>query len=675
MRHRSKKWVKIASRGEFDMEARAYINGKRYTEISAPLIDRSVITEPLSVGNCATATLQLSVLTDDYIPPGSKIEIRAKIYNQKLKSEWMSFGTFYIDNRDTSYDGLVSLTCYDAMKKADQPYVADDNYNTVDWPKAMRDVVLDIVQRIGVKLDPRTAIKIANEYQCDFPKDLTMREVLEGIAAVHGGNWIITEDNALRLVPPMGIPNDSCNIVDEMYNNIVTPQGEKLIYAQADETTYKTPTSNAVKVTVPQSLKDTYNIVDEKDNSIITKDGFNLVYSDSERAYEVTGLVNVPVVCGELNTGQNLTVSRITMEDMQGNKFTAGDDTGFELNIGTCPYAKAKICNDLLDELYGFTYAPYTATSSVYDPAAETGDQVRIGDKVRSVIYNQVLTLDIGFSSDLTAPASQETESEFPYPGETKKLHDRVTALKVYAEEEVYEINSKIERLPSSIMLEVAQTYATKEGVNASLELKVGKDDNDQIISMINASAEQISLAAGRLIITSGNFQLDKNGKVICKDGEFTGTVQTGKSSAGQTALLGNGSLKLQYNNTDYFQLYAGYWGKLTGGIMKCENYLSVVDPSGGFLFAINTGGNPNNFSEGILCFSDCYFNDNIKIKNTAMVQLGSMEVTFNGSDLTCDHTISAPNFTFSDAPLTGTGAKSLSAVLSHLEKRIERLE
>lgn len=673
MRHRSENWVKIAARSEFTMEARAYINGKRYTEISAPLIDRSVITEPLSVGNCATATLQLSVLTDDFIPPGSKVEIRAKIYNKKLKSEWKSFGTFYIDNRDTSYDGLVSLTCYDAMKRTDQPYVADDNYNTLDWPKAMRDVVLDIAQRIGVKLDPRTAIKTANEYQCDFPKDLTMREVLAGIAAVHGGNWIITEDNALRLVPPMGIPNDSCNIVDEMYNSIVTPQGEKLIYAQADKTTYATPVSNAVKITVPQSLKNTYNIVDEDMNNIVTKDGFNLVYSDSERAYEVTGLVNALAVCGELNTGQNLTVSRISMEDTQGNKFTAGDDTGYELNIGAVPYAKAKICNDLLDELYGFTYAPYTATNTIYDPAAETGDQIRIGDKVRSVVYNQVLKFDVGFSSDLTAPASQETESEFPYPGEIAKLHDKTTALKVYAEKEVYEINSKIERLPDDILLEVEQTYATKEGVKASLELKVGKDDNDKIISMINASAQQINLTAGRLVITSGNFQLDGNGKVICKNGEFTGTVQTGKSDAGQTALLGNGSLKLQFNNTDYFQLYAGYWGKLTGGIMKCENYLAVLDPSSNFIFAINTGGNPNGYSEGVLVFQDCYFHESIKIRNT--LNLGSANLKCWGNVLECDQLIEARGFNFETAPLSGTSATSLEGLLQHLERRIERLE
>lgn len=677
MRYRSKNWVKIAAKGDFDTEAVAYINGKKYTEISAPVIDRTVISEPLSVGNCATASLQLSILTDDNIPPGSEVVIKARIKKGNLCSEWKSFGTFFIDSRDTSYDGLVSLTCYDAMKKADQPMVSDDNYNTLGWPKKMTDVVILIAEMISVKIDERTAIKTAEYYQCDFPKELSMRQVLEGIAAVHGGNWIITEDNALRLVPPMVIPDDTWDIVDEYYNKIVTKDGHKLIWEHNTSESYQPVLSSAERLSVPQGLKDTFNVIDQNNNQIITKDGFRLVYGDDSSIKAVNGLINIPVVCGELNTGQKLTISRVTMTDTEGNTFTAGDNTdGFELVIGSCPYARAEVCNDLLNELYGFTYAPYTATSATFDLAAETGDQVRIGDKVRSVIYNQIITLDIACHTDLTAPASQEMDSEFPFPGELAKLHDENIAMKEYAKSQVYEVSSRITRITNAITLEVSADKMgddEAENIKAAFELKVSKDDNDQIISMINASADQIKLDAGRLIITSGNFQLDENGKVICKDGEFTGTVQTGKSEAGQTALLGNGSLKLQYNNTDYFQLYAGYWGKLTGGIMKCENYLAVLNPSGEFVFAINTGGDPNGYSEGILAFQDCYFHESVKIKDT--LSLGAANLHCYGNIVECDQLIEARGFNFQSAPLSGTSATSLEAILQHLEGRIERLE
>ncbi len=49
----------------------------------------------------------------------------------------------------------------------------------------------------------------------------------------------------------------------------------------------------------------------------------------------------------------------------------------------------------------------------------------------------------------------------------------------------------------------------------AELELKVGRDENDHIISMINASADVITLNSNRLIINSSNFKLQKNGTVV----------------------------------------------------------------------------------------------------------------------------------------------------------------
>ena len=48
--------------------------------------------------------------------------------------------------------------------------------------------------------------------------------------------------------------------------------------------------------------------------------------------------------------------------------------------------------------------------------------------------------------------------------------------------------------------------------------MKLGRDENDQVISMINASADQIMLRGNRIIIESNNFRLDGNGKVTIID-------------------------------------------------------------------------------------------------------------------------------------------------------------
>jgi hypothetical protein len=61
--------------------------------------------------------------------------------------------------------------------------------------------------------------------------------------------------------------------------------------------------------------------------------------------------------------------------------------------------------------------------------------------------------------------------------------------------------------------------------VEASLELKVGRDENNQIISMINASADVITLNSNRLVINSDNFKLTKDGTMTVSKG-YIGNLQ-----------------------------------------------------------------------------------------------------------------------------------------------------
>lgn len=68
---------------------------------------------------------------------------------------------------------------------------------------------------------------------------------------------------------------------------------------------------------------------------------------------------------------------------------------------------------------------------------------------------------------------------------------------------------------------------------NASLELKVDKSDNDQIVSMLNASADEINVTGNRLVIDATNFKLAADGTVTAANGNFTGTVSSSKIEGG----------------------------------------------------------------------------------------------------------------------------------------------
>lgn len=106
-------------------------------------------------------------------------------------------------------------------------------------------------------------------------------------------------------------------------------------------------------------------------------------------------------------------------------------------------------------------------------------------------------------------------------------------------------INQRITNEVNEINLEVSNK-ANSSDVTASLNLKVSKNDNNQVVSMINASANKITLKSNRLIVDSNQFKLDTNGNATfsgtlsAASGTFSGTVNTDKDlTVGNNAYIG----------------------------------------------------------------------------------------------------------------------------------------
>lgn len=380
------------------------------------------------LGNCISASMKVSVLTDNVIPKSAPVIIKARIYDGNNTSEWLTFGTFYIDRREEN-SGLITLQCYDAMLKTNQGYVdPSDSQKRIGWPKSMKLVVEEIAERIGVEIDSRTVIKTSEPYQVAYPEDYTMQQVLGFIGACHGGNWIITPENKLRLIPIISPPSETFDIIDYEYNKIYTDDGYKLVWQH---------------------------------------------YESSEPIVNTAGgdLLNVPVVIDKITTSKRTKISRVTLTGDDNRSYTLGDDSGTEIRIESNPYVCQAICNDLYAALNGIEYAPFTISKACYDPCAELGDWILVGDEVRSVIYSQKITLGTDFRADASAPGKDETSSEYPYLTEVQKLRREDERLKAYVDEAKDAIDSKIEQTQTSIMLEVGGTYATKEEVSARITL------------------------------------------------------------------------------------------------------------------------------------------------------------------------------------------------------------
>lgn len=214
MRETTELWKTLRA-ANADIEVKWNINGTEYyanSEVSHRI--EHTLFDDVSIGNASTAKLTLHIIALD-IPRASKIQRYIRLTSGDSATDWVKAGTFWV-NRRSSDDDDWTLEAYDAMRKADAPFLGEGDTGT--WPRTTRNVIEEICARIGVTLDERTNLK---NYSIEYPNDLTMREMLGHIAAAHGGNFIITHDETLYLVPllPNGTADDIGDDLASCFDN------------------------------------------------------------------------------------------------------------------------------------------------------------------------------------------------------------------------------------------------------------------------------------------------------------------------------------------------------------------------------------------------------------------------------------------------------------------------
>ena len=204
---------------------------------------------------------------------------------------------------------------------------------------------------------------------------------------------------------------------------------------------------------------------------------------------------------------------------ISGN-FLISDKTGAEMK---------QIANNLLPVIAQAEYTPIKSCTCVGNPCLELGDPIRFNTSreiVETYILQRTLT-GVQSKRDSIVSAGTETHAmKNPTTRETVEalkrrthiLEENADHLQSTYEDLEEQTSSKFEQTAKSISAEVDRAQKAEGQLDASLELKLGRDENDQVVSMINASADQIMLRGNRLIVDSNNFQLDGNGKVSIID-------------------------------------------------------------------------------------------------------------------------------------------------------------
>lgn len=196
--------------------------------------------------------------------------------------------------------------------------------------------------------------------------------------------------------------------------------------------------------------------------------------------------------------------------------FLVSDKTGAELE---------QIANNLLPIMAKAAYTPIKSCTCVGNPCLTLGEPIRF-NTTREIVETYLLQRTLtGVQSKRDSISAQGTQTHSAKVNSirdtiesverrTGKLERNADHLQSTYEDLEKQTSSKFEQTAESIAAEVTRAQKAEGQLDASLELKLGRDENDQVISMINASADQIVLRGNRLIVECNNFELDALGRV-----------------------------------------------------------------------------------------------------------------------------------------------------------------
>lgn len=235
--------------------------------------------------------------------------------------------------------------------------------------------------------------------------------------------------------------------------------------------------------------------------------------------------------------------------------YIAGDDTGVSYIIqgNFLTYSSGTdelktIANNVLSKISKVIFNPVNITLQG-NPCVETGDTIRIIDTNNKVYMSYVLqrTLTgIQMLMDSIISEGDQALAEvngihhdiIKLQGKTNELSRLVEGTSATLNDYAKGLKSEIAQKTDSLKLSVAKSFTvtdeTIKKVQADLELKIDKDDNGQIISMINASADVINLTGNRLTLGSDNCTITKNGTITAKNALLSGSFQCGDYTSKQ---------------------------------------------------------------------------------------------------------------------------------------------
>lgn len=231
------------------------------------------------------------------------------------------------------------------------------------------------------------------------------------------------------------------------------------------------------------------------------------------------------VVFSGLSVGDKLApITKVILHKMDGNKFTAGDDSGRTLNVDS-PWASQEVADYILESVYGYEYQPFTATNVIVDPAVEIGDILSFAGSEKCC-FHQNTVYGKSLVSTMGAMEEKELNHDYKYKSSSSWGGGRALAdLKKEQEELADSFSVELDDVRSSLDVYVKETedlqvaaaaLATRvDGAEASITLNA-QNINGVSSSMATIQADVVELkgrvdVTGSLSVVSGGVKTEKN--------------------------------------------------------------------------------------------------------------------------------------------------------------------
>lgn len=263
------------------------------------------------------------------------------------------------------------------------------------------------------------------------------------------------------------------------------------------------------------------------------------------------GYTKVVIIAGTDENGELIT-------------YTAGSDGGAVLTVENS-WGSQTMANNMLAQIQGWAYQPYSADGALLDPAAELGDGISVND-IYGGLFHKTLNFGSLMSADIGAPKSEEIEHE--YTGNVESTQDRAFSRLIKA------VNSRITQNAGLIQLEAEARNAGDEAINSQLSIQAG-----QINAKVSKSGGSSSSFGWTL--TDSSWELKSNNRTVLR-ADSSGLHIEGEITAKSGTI---GGFDIQSN-------YISYGGMTWSGSASNGIYIGASGIKLGQNFKVDTGGN-----------------------------------------------------------------------------------